>query len=105
MLFAVKRFMTPASFKSRLSSKPNMGAGRTIVVSGKMLRTTCSPRPFDELARNITPRRTVPHLGSEEVRGRGRIGIVRGHMDEPINIVLGHSFGDPFNAPDVHVLE
>jgi len=26
-------------------------------------------------------------------------------MDEPINIVLGHSFGDPFNAPDVHVLE
>jgi hypothetical protein len=45
MLLAVKRFITLASLSSRLSSKPNMGAGLTIVVSGKMLRATFSERP------------------------------------------------------------
>lgn len=46
MLFAVKRFVTLASFSSSLSSKPNIGAGLTMVVSGKMLRTTCSAMPW-----------------------------------------------------------
>jgi hypothetical protein len=46
MLFAVNRFRTLASLRSRLSSNPNIGAGLTIVVSGKMLRATCSPRPY-----------------------------------------------------------
>lgn len=47
MLFAVK-FTTLASFNKRLSSKPNMGAGRTIVVSGKIDRATSSPRPYSQ---------------------------------------------------------
>lgn len=46
MSFEVKRLPTLASFRSSLSSKPNMGAGRTIVVSGKISRTTFSPRPL-----------------------------------------------------------
>jgi hypothetical protein len=46
MLFAVKRFVMLASLSSRLSSKPNIGAGLTIVVSGKMLRTAFSARPY-----------------------------------------------------------
>jgi hypothetical protein len=46
MLFAVKRFVMLASLSSRLSSKPNIGAGLTIVVSGKMSRTALSARPY-----------------------------------------------------------
>jgi hypothetical protein len=42
MLFAVKRLTTLASFRSRLSSNPNIGAGLTMVVSGKISRTTRS---------------------------------------------------------------
>ena len=34
MWFAVNRLVTLASLCRRLSSKPNMGAGRTMVVSG-----------------------------------------------------------------------
>ena len=45
MWFDVKRLVTPANLWRRLSSKPNIGAGRTMVVSGKMLRTTSSLRP------------------------------------------------------------
>ena len=44
--FDVKRLVTPASLCSKLSSKPNIGAGRTIVVSGKILRAISSPRAF-----------------------------------------------------------
>ena len=43
MWFEVKRLVTPASLCKRRSSKPKRGAGRTMVVSGKMLRTTFSP--------------------------------------------------------------
>jgi hypothetical protein len=43
MLFAVKRFATLASLSSSLSSKPNIGAGLTMVVSGKISRATFSP--------------------------------------------------------------
>jgi hypothetical protein len=42
----VKRFVMLASLSSRLSSKPNIGAGLTIVVSGKMSRTALSARPY-----------------------------------------------------------
>lgn len=46
MWLEVRTFVTPASLWRRRSSKPNRGAGLTMVVSGKMLRTTCSPRPY-----------------------------------------------------------
>lgn len=46
MLLAVNKWSAEASFNKRLSSKPNMGAGRTSVVSGNKLRATFSPRLF-----------------------------------------------------------
>lgn len=46
MLLDVNKLAGVASLINRLSSKPKMGAGRTMVVSGKMLLATCSPLPL-----------------------------------------------------------
>jgi hypothetical protein len=50
MWLAVKTFVTPASLCNKRSSNPNIGAGLTIVVSGKMLRTTASPRAYSKFS-------------------------------------------------------
>jgi hypothetical protein len=45
--------VTPASLWSRRSSNPKRGAGLTMVVSGNILRTTCSPCPWFHTIRNL----------------------------------------------------
>jgi hypothetical protein len=45
------------------------------------------------------------HLCPEELRGRIRVCVVRRQLNEPIDIVLGHSFGDPLCAFDIDIPE
>ena len=49
MWLAVNRLLTLASLWRRWSSNPNKGAGRTMVVSGNIRRTTCSPLAYRDL--------------------------------------------------------
>lgn len=49
MWFDVKICDELASLCSKWSSKPNIGAGRTIVVSGKIDRTSLSPQPYPRI--------------------------------------------------------
>lgn len=45
----------------------------------------------------------APGLGSEELGRRVTAGIVRGNVNEPVDIVLGHSLGDSLGTVNVNV--
>lgn len=45
------------------------------------------------------------YLGAVELRGRVETGAVAGHVDEPVDIVLGNGLGYPLGSLDVDVLQ
>lgn len=47
---------------------------------------------------------TGTDLRGKELGGRVLVGVVRGDVDESVNIVLGDSLGDALGTVDVHVV-
>ena len=98
--------VTPASLCRRRSSKPKIGAGRTMVVSGKILRTTSSPRAWVMRCQRMRKKvRMNIHLSTEEFRRGVLVGIVGRDMNESIDIVLSNRFGNALCAFHMNILK
>ena len=105
MWFAVTTLETPANVWRSRSSKPKRGAGRTIVVSGKMLRTTSSPLACKHISSTSQELELVLHLCAEELGGGVLICTGGRDMDEAVNVVFCYCFYYPFCSLNMDVFE